>query len=505
MGSPYALDFQPIVQMNALRKQNELDWAKNALAERAAANEETRLRWEGARQPGLLALQQQQVETGADEATKRKTGLLAGFIQAQKLDDPNTPPDVLAARWEQIKTHPAFKDAGFDHPMYGKLFSDPHIGPSLITGIYRGYRDPLDTQTKQVGIEAKRAETTKDTAHAGLFKAQADAAANKDMTTREIFQALGLTPPSSAAMPPPVSAPSPIRPQSAPGPSGSIAQPQRVADDVTVTDPNFIRTQAAAPVPQQQQAPPAAAAAPKTTKEVIDGMSPTQKTALGLLMAKQDFAGAAKLIQEVGDAASKFGKEGTNELDKKQINASNHISRLRSVEQAFDPKFLQIPTRIGMAWTSLKSKFREIPESEAAALGEFAEFRRASVENMSRLLNELSGAAVSPQEYERIRNTQPDAGTGIADGDDPYTFQAKMKGVIRDQKRAIARYNYLRKDGPNAKNPWDVMGLDEIDKVINRRGAEIDQQLRQANPNASPAVLQQQRKAIMAKEFGMQI
>jgi hypothetical protein len=261
--------------------------------------------------------------------------------------------------------------------------------------------------------------------------------------------------------------------------------------------------QAGGAAPAQKQQPPAAAE-PDMIVTPFGRMPREQARELGGLLMLRGKPDAGKaLIDAAG--AERFGKEGGNLLDKKTIDATNHISRLRSVEQAFDPKFLQIPQRLGFAWTSLKAKVSSLTPEQAKPLAEFAEFRRASVENMSRLLNELSGAAVSPQEYERIRNTQPDAGTGIFDGDDPVTFAAKMKGVVRDQKRAIARYNHLRLHGPQGKNPWDVMGLDEIDKVMDRRGAELNQELRQANPQANPAVIQKEVDAKLAKEFGLAI
>jgi lysozyme len=213
------------------------------------------------------------------------------------------------------------------------------------------------------------------------------------------------------------------------------------------------------------------------------------------------------LLEAAGpsNAGAAFGKEGGNLLDKKSIDATNHIARLVDVEKSFNPEFLQIPKRLGFAWTSVRAKFQDLKPEQAKPLAEFAEFRRASVENMSRLLNELSGAAVSPQEYERIRNTQPDAGTGIFDGDDPVTFHAKMRGVVAQQKRAIARYNYLRKNGPQGANPWDVMPLEDIDKVINAKGAELHKQIKQENPKADPAVIDQAVKAKLAQEFGIQI
>jgi hypothetical protein len=317
---------------------------------------------------------------------------------------------------------------------------------------------------------------------------------------------------AQGAAPAPQQAPAPaIRPQSMPGgPAAPQPMPIAAGPEVTTTDPNIIRTQAGGPPPAQQQKPAAANPDDEVIVTPFGRMTRGQARTMGgafMLGGKPD-AGKA-LLEASGAGAEKFGKEGQNELDKKTINSVNHVSRLREVQESFDPKYLQIPTRIKMAWSSLKSKFGDLNAEQAAELAPFAEFRRKTVENMSRLLNELSGAAISPQEYERIRQTQPDAGTGLYDGDGPVEFEAKMKGAIRSQQRAIARFNYLRRTNPqalsNMKDIHNAFPLEEIDNVIRKRGAEVDQQLRQQYPQAAPAVIQQQRRAILAQEFGLQI
>lgn len=159
---------------------------------------------------------------------------------------------------------------------------------------------------------------------------------------------------------------------------------------------------------------------------------------------------------------------------------------------------------LGTSWAA-KTGLQKLNPDQAKELYSYANFRRTTIENVNRLLNEISGAAVSPQEAERLRASQPDAGTGIFDGDDPISFQAKLNGVVADQKRAIARYNFLRQHGPAGKAPWDVMPLEGIDDVIRQRGAQLQQQIQQANPNASPAVIEQDVKSRLGKEFGIAI
>jgi hypothetical protein len=480
-------------------QDQELDRQRLRISQAAAGRE-------AAMHPLRLKSAQAELAAKQQEAEERRMGRAVDFIHSQSDNFEKLAPEAKAQHWDSLLKSKLFDDDDrkrmFDDPVYGQLWKNPETGYRMLKGLTREHQQKR--RAAEAGITAKEAEAYKD--YGVGEKARRGDALEEAIAklVRENMLKQGGAEPAPA----PSTAPA-IRPQSMQG-GPAAPQPMPIAaPDVTTTDPNIIRTQATTPQPQpaqQQQRP----AAPNPDDEIV--VTPFGKLTRGqarsmggafLLGGKPD-AGKA-LLEASGAGAERFGKEGQNLLDKKTIDATSHISRLRSVEQAFNPKFLQIPQRLGFAWTSLKAKVGSLTPDQAQPLAEFAEFRRASVENMSRLLNELSGAAVSPQEYDRIRNTQPDAGTGIFDGDDPVTFQAKMNGVVRDQKRAIARYNYLRQQGPQGKNPWDVMGLDEIDKVINRRGAELNQQLKQANPKAAPAVIDQEVKAQLSREFGLNI
>jgi len=228
-----------------------------------------------------------------------------------------------------------------------------------------------------------------------------------------------------------------------------------------------------------------------------------RKLGMGLAASGKGEAGRM-MIDAASGGPDRLGKAGQNKIDLKQIDAINHISRLNEVSATMKPEYLQIPTRVGMEWKSLKAKFGKLPANEQAELSGYATARRAAVDNMSRLLNELSGAAVSPQEYKRIIKTQPDAGIGMLDGDDPVTFEAKLQGARRQQLRAIARYNYIRGRGFKAR-PWEAMELEDVDAIIDKRGAELERQIRDQNPGVNTQGIQQELKRRLSKEFGIPI
>jgi hypothetical protein len=504
----YSLNWNPLMQgLDSIREANQFA-AKNKLARDQLAISQAAAARDAEFHPIKLKSAQAALSEQQREAEQRRLGGAIDFIHSQSDNYEKLAPEAKAQHWDSLLKSKLFDDDDrkrmFEDPVYGPLWKNPETGYRMLKGLTREHQQKR--RAAEAGIAAKEAEAYKD-------YGVGDKARRGDALEEAIAKLVreNMMKQGEAPAPAPSQAPA-IRPQSMPGgPAAPQPLPIAVAPEVTTTDPNIIRTQAAGPQPQQQPMPtrgvqPTANPDDETIVTPFGKMTRGQARTMGgaFLLGGKAEAGKA-LLEASGAGAERFGKEGENLLNKKVIDATNHVARLRVVEASFDPKFLQIPQRLGFAWDALKDKFGALPPEKAQGLAEFAEFRRASVDNMSRLLNELSGAAVSPQEYERIRATQPDAGTGIADGDSPEVFLAKMKGVMRDQKRAVARYNYLLKHGPKGANPWDVMGLDEIDNVIKKRGAEVDQQLRQAHPKADPAVLDQQRKAIMAKEFGMQI
>ena len=138
-------------------------------------------------------------------------------------------------------------------------------------------------------------------------------------------------------------------------------------------------------------------------------------------------------------------------------------------------------------------------------LGRFASFKAASVNNLNTILKELSGAAVTPQEYERIQSEQPVAGTGIFDGDDPTSFQAKLNRTTGSLKAVIARFNFMRSKGLNFdRNSLDqFLSLDDVPAAIEQRGQELERQLKAQNPNLDPSALENGVRTQLKREFGI--
>jgi hypothetical protein len=129
-------------------------------------------------------------------------------------------------------------------------------------------------------------------------------------------------------------------------------------------------------------------------------------------------------------------------IEGKQIDMQDNLARLDEIEAGFDPEYLQWGSKARMTALSLKSAAGQpLTQEEEAQLSDWAGFRSVAFENMSYILNQLSGAAISPAEAERLKKSLPDPGTGVFDGDDPVTFRRKMVDANRRIRESIERYN----------------------------------------------------------------
>ncbi len=208
-------------------------------------------------------------------------------------------------------------------------------------------------------------------------------------------------------------------------------------------------------------------------------------------------------VQVVTGDHAQLGKTAHGKVESDAFKSQEQLARLNDVQRGFKEEYLQLPHRAGMTIANWREKLgRDLAPGEEKALYDYAAFRSDSVGNLNKLLNELSGAAVSPQEYTRIASSQPNAGTGLWDGDGPTQFKAKLDTNIKSLTRAIARQHYVLKQGLSGK-PWEHMGLDEVDGLINKRGAEILGEMKAANPEADEKDLRTEVKLRLRQEFGI--
>lgn len=225
--------------------------------------------------------------------------------------------------------------------------------------------------------------------------------------------------------------------------------------------------------------------------------------AFGDFMLKQSKAKGTNVnISNVGNNTP-LSKSVTSKQQNKIINDTELLSGLRSIQNAYKPEFQTFQGVFNQGVQSLKSKLGiKLDPAQRKGLQEFAVFKQRALKTLSERLNALSGAAVSPQEAKRIQATLPDPNVGLFSGDGPVAFQAKLNEGITGIKMAIARKNYMLKQGIPGK-PWERFALSDMRGIINQEGARIAGQVKQQNPQLDDATINQMVKLQLSNMFGI--
>lgn len=157
---------------------------------------------------------------------------------------------------------------------------------------------------------------------------------------------------------------------------------------------------------------------------------------------------AGRPIVSMGRGGLPVATTTRTDLEKKIIGAQDALASYEEIESRFQPEFQQWPTRVEVLWDSWKSKSgMDLDEESRTRLEQYSEYRSAAYDSMSRTLNLLSGAAISPAEFERLKSFLPNVGTGLTDGDDPIDFASKLRRLKRASRLAILRHQYELRNG----------------------------------------------------------
>lgn len=187
-----------------------------------------------------------------------------------------------------------------------------------------------------------------------------------------------------------------------------------------------------------------------------------------------------------------------NNIDTKLIDNGDTLSQITAIRSRFRPEYQQIGTRWDAMKGAIKSKAGlQVGKEERQFLQEFSAYRAESGQMFSNVLKSLSGAAVTPHEMKRAEAWLPNPGTGLWDGDDPITLESKLGRLEDFTRKALAKYNYVRRHGLGV----DAVDVDQMPRLMRQRGDEIAAELRQQG--VQDATLVQAVKLRLADEFGI--
>ena len=259
-------------------------------------------------------------------------------------------------------------------------------------------------------------------------------------------------------------------------------------------DPNLVLTQGAGQQPK---------AAPQQEMVDVPGVGRVSRQ-----LAEQMRLALAKDKGEVLKEAigkTDLDKSARSEIDKKEEKATDGLLRLRNIRASFDPDFLTYGTQVKMRAAEIAAKAGKLDAGTQEKLYRFATFRRDAANNFNAILKDNSGATVTEQEMRRNGVDIPNAGSGIFDGDDPVTFQAKLDRGEQVIALGIARTRYLRQNG--FTGPIDAAArevpIEKMREIINGRARQIETELRKANPQMQKPIVDRQVDLMVKKEFGI--
>lgn len=201
--------------------------------------------------------------------------------------------------------------------------------------------------------------------------------------------------------------------------------------------------------------------------------------------------------------ATPLGSAGTNTVEGDLIDTSASMQRLQAVQQSFRSEYLEVTTRAGFAWDAMRDKFGDLNEAEQQELADFSVFKRRAFDNLNQTLREMSGAAISQQEFDRLTQALPNPGEGIFDGDSPTQFKAKLDDVVWQLQLANARLLHLRSRGIEAGEDFGGISLTQMEQVIRERGYEIEDEVRAEMPDAGDDAIQLEAATRVRQEFGL--
>jgi hypothetical protein len=373
--------------------------------------------------------------------------------------------------------------------------------------------DPLEAERARAGIDQTRASTAASQAQLSQLKMQtpdyrASVAGKYGLTpgTSEYNQFVlngQFAPPDPirdlirGAIPPTATPPAAM-------PPGGQPRLQQQSMPGQPDQPQLIPAQVSQPPQAPQQAPEAMVDTP------LGRMPESRAKVLGFALALQGKGEAGKMM--AGEPG--LGKTAMNDVDEKIVKSLDQIGRLEGMAQTFQDKYQTIGTRLGMTATGWMAKIdpTKVKPEDARDLAAFAQDRRRGIENLNLTIKDITGAAMSIPEAQRIMQQVPNPGTGIFDGDDPVTYRAKLSDALDQTRLALARNSWLKRNNPQLLNQLaarkmegveNVMPLDRMRDVMNERKNQIFQELRQRAPNATPQQLLPFVGQQLKQEFGI--
>jgi hypothetical protein len=225
-----------------------------------------------------------------------------------------------------------------------------------------------------------------------------------------------------------------------------------------------------------------------------------------LVGARERVAAAGRTTVTAAGGNIELGKPAQNKIDETILNAGSRLQRLREVEKNMRPEYLQFGTMAKGGWASFKDKLGLASAEDKKLVGDMARAYSTAFEDMNASIKDASGSTVTDGEAGRLRKQMPTPPTGPFDwsADGPSEYFAKLQQNVKMLKLAEARALYLKRNGISLEEGAKRIPLEQMPTFMNKRGAEIDNELRSKFPNMKESERDKEVKRALASEFGLQ-
>lgn len=223
-----------------------------------------------------------------------------------------------------------------------------------------------------------------------------------------------------------------------------------------------------------------------------------------LVGARERVAAAGRTTVTAAGGNIELGKPAQTKVDEAILNAGARLQRLNEIESIMKPEYLQIGTMAKGGWASIKDKLGFASPQEKKLVADMATAYSTAFEDFNKTIAEASGMTVTDAEAARMKKQMPAPPTGPLDwsADGPSEYFAKLQQNTKMLKLAEARLLFIKRNGLSLEDGARKVPLEQMPTFMNRRGAEIESDLKKKFPNMKEAERDREVKQILSKEFG---
>ena len=204
---------------------------------------------------------------------------------------------------------------------------------------------------------------------------------------------------------------------------------------------------------------------------------------------------------QIGGSGAGMTKGVRTQVQKDLLSSNKSLMQIESILSDLDASLQTVSSKWGAMVSGWKDKLNVSTGDDKRRIQSMSIHRAKAFEYLNSELNRLSGAAVTEHEMKRLKQSLPNPGTGVFDGDSPTEFVAKARRSVQALKMTTARLNYIRKHGFTSIQDVQKRGghipLMQIPEIMHKTEDELTAQYKARYPQATT----QQIEDLVAKEL----